>query len=236
MERIPIMKYLLPILCAFCFFSCQHHSDNWEKICDIENYIESRPDSALTVLEAIDIETLSSDEERAKYALYMSMALDKNYIDNTDFEVLQPAIDYYENHGSATDKLRTLYYQGRIYQNGGDNEKAMNCFVNALESSASSYDHITIARCFYSQGTIYQYMYDWKKVIESNINASNYFKYCNNINSQFRSLLRAINGYSQLNDINKASEIMAHLQSSVFKLSKDLIDSIHEEGIVAYTS
>ena len=31
-------------------------------------------------------------------------------------------------------------------------------------------------------------------------------------------------------------ENMAHLQSSVFKLSKDLIDSIHEEGIVAYTS
>ena len=32
------------------------------------------------------------------------------------------------------------------------------------------------------------------------------------------------------------SEDPAHLQSSVFKLSKDLIDSIHEEGIVAYTS
>lgn len=202
------MKYLLPILFAFCFFSCQHHSDNWEKICDIENYIESHPDSALTVLEAIDVEKLSSDEERAKYALYMSMALDKNYIDKTDFEILQPAIDYYEDHGFATDKLRTFYYEGRIYQNAGDNEKAMNCFVNALESSASSDDFITIARCFYSQGTIYQYMYDWKKVIESNINASNYFKYCNNINSQFRSLLRAINGYSQLNDINKASEII----------------------------
>lgn len=34
----------------------------------------------------------------------------------------------------------------------------------------------------------------------------------------------------------KASACVAHLQSSVFKLSKDLIDSIHEEGIVAYTS
>ena len=32
------------------------------------------------------------------------------------------------------------------------------------------------------------------------------------------------------------SDNLAHLQSSVFKLSKDLIDSIHEEGIVAYTS
>lgn len=37
-----------------------------------------------------------------------------------------------------------------------------------------------------------------------------------------------------LND--RIKDIPAHLQSSVFKLSKDLIDSIHEEGIVAYTS
>ena len=34
----------------------------------------------------------------------------------------------------------------------------------------------------------------------------------------------------------KTGDLTAHLQSSVFKLSKDLIDSIHEEGIVAYTS
>jgi len=40
---------------------------------------------------------------------------------------------------------------------------------------------------------------------------------------------------SSLSD-NERKKIMAHLQSSVFKLSKDLIDSIHEEGIVAYTS
>ena len=36
--------------------------------------------------------------------------------------------------------------------------------------------------------------------------------------------------------ISSIAIIVAHLQSSVFKLSKDLIDSIHEEGIVAYTS
>ena len=40
-----------------------------------------------------------------------------------------------------------------------------------------------------------------------------------------------------LADYEKDCEVIrAHLQSSVFKLSKDLIDSIHEEGIVAYTS
>ena len=40
--------------------------------------------------------------------------------------------------------------------------------------------------------------------------------------------------YNLSKDIDEENE--AHLQSSVFKLSKDLIDSIHEEGIVAYTS
>ncbi|MBQ6254713.1 MAG: hypothetical protein IJK05_08725 [Bacteroidales bacterium] len=42
--------------------------------------------------------------------------------------------------------------------------------------------------------------------------------------------------YRTLRKLQKMRVIWAHLQSSVFKLSKDLIDSIHEEGIVAYTS
>ena len=42
-------------------------------------------------------------------------------------------------------------------------------------------------------------------------------------------------GIIHRNDLNILFK-KAHLQSSVFKLSKDLIDSIHEEGIVAYTS
>ena len=76
----------------------------------MERIIEERPDSVLNVLQAIDTDKLVGDEEPAKHALLLSMALDKNYIDKTSFEVLQPAIDYYEDNGSATDKLRTYYY------------------------------------------------------------------------------------------------------------------------------
>ena len=44
-------------------------------------------------------------------------------------------------------------------------------------------------------------------------------------------------GLGHIENIQRQLIILtAHLQSSVFKLSKDLIDSIHEEGIVAYTS
>ena len=190
-----IMKYLLPIFFAFCFLSCQRHSDNWEKICDIEKYIESRPDSALTVLEAIDIETLSSDEERAKYALYMSMALDKNYIDKTDFEVLQPAIDYYENHGSATDKLRTFYYQGRIYFNIGESEKAMKCLVKSIDLGSKSNDLSTKARNYNAQGLLYSQYYNWEKYVQCCLAAAQCYKSLNNTDAYVRMLCKASEGY-----------------------------------------
>ena len=90
-----------------CLASCTPHTKHWETLMQVESFIEERPDSALTVLQGMDKKALSGKEEEAKHALLLSMALDKNVIDRTDFEVLQPAIDYYQNHGTATDKLRT---------------------------------------------------------------------------------------------------------------------------------
>lgn len=76
--------------------------------------MEAYPDSALTILEGIGKQKLGSKEEKARHALLMSMALDKNYIDTTSFDVLQPAIDYYLKKGDANEKLRTYYYHYRI--------------------------------------------------------------------------------------------------------------------------
>ena len=203
-----IMKYLLPILFAFCFFSCHRHSDNWEKICDIEKYIESRPDSALAVLEAIDVENLSSNEERAKYALYMSMALDKNYIDKTDFYVLQPAIDYYEKHGSATDKLRTFYYQGRIFYNKGETEETMECLVKSIHLGKDSEDILVKARNYYLQSTLYIQYYNWEKAIESSLAGAEYYKALEKYDNYVRMLCRAAEGYIFLRDDKLAEKLL----------------------------
>ena len=81
---------------------------------EAETLMGERPDSTLTVLLQIDASELSGRKVQAKYALLLSQAFDKNYIDKTDFGVLQPAIDYYDNHGTLSDRFLTLYYQGRI--------------------------------------------------------------------------------------------------------------------------
>ena len=220
------MKYLLPILFAFCFLSCQRHSDNWEKICEIENYIESRPDSALTVLEAIDVKKLSSDEERAKYSLYMSMALDKNYIDKTDFDVLQPAIDYYEDHGSATDKLRTFYYQGRIYCNKGNAEDAMECLIKSINLGIHSNDLRTKARNYTAQGTLYYLYYNWEKIIECSLYACDFYKELGDVDNYVTMLCRVSEGYRLIGNHDLASQYLLECEN--------LLDRINDRSRAEY--
>ena len=97
-----------------------------------ETIMEEHPDSAYSILSGIDTMRLKTKSQKAWYALLMSMALDKNYIDTTTFDVLQPAIDHYLSHGTPDEMLKTYYYQGRIYEKQGDRDRALNSFVKGL--------------------------------------------------------------------------------------------------------
>lgn len=199
------LKHCLSIIIlAICVISCHNHSEHWETLVQIESYMEERPDSAWVVLEQMDVSELSSKEEKAKHALLYSMALDKNFIDKTDFEVLQAAIDYYDNNGSATDKLRTYYYQGRIYQNQGNNALAMERYVNAIAKGKDSEDIWTKARIYFAQSKIYYSLYEWDNFIECNKNAAYLFQKAGAHNSYANCLIRLINGYTLKEDPENA--------------------------------
>ena len=197
-------RYVLIILLVFCLASCNRHSEHWETLTQVESYIEERPDSALVVLQGIDNEELANDEERAKHALLLSMALDKNVIDKTDFEVLQPAIDYYEDNGTATDKLRTYFYQGRIYQNAGKDALAMECFVKAISEGDESDDILTKARIYFNRGSIYYSLYEWDSFIETHKTAASYFKQAGRHHSYVNCLIHIVNGYTLTNEYENA--------------------------------
>lgn len=156
------------------------------------------------------------------------MALDKNFVDKTDFEVLQPAIDYYEDNGSATDKLRTYYYQGRIYQNMGNDALAMDCFVNAIVAGNESDDILTIARTHFAQSKIYYSLFDWDNFIECNKNAADYFKEAGVLNSYANCLIRIINGYT----LKKEPENALHY----IEECKRLLSSISQNRLADFYS
>ena len=224
--------YISIIILAIFLFSCNSHSKHWEAISQVESYIEERPDSALVVLEQIDPSVLSGKEERAKHSLLYSMALDKNFVDKTDFEVLQPAIDYYEDNGSATDKLRTYYYQGRIYQNAGNDAAAMTSYVNALDKGAESNDKLTKARTLVAQSTIYYSLMKWDKVYDVSSEAANYYFELGRVNNYVLSLLRCISGCLQNNNYSEAIELLDKCYQYIEDLPESTVSEIYSYNLL----
>ena len=231
------MKQLLTILLlGLCLVACNHHSEHWKTITDMERIIEERPDSVLNVLQAIDTDELVGDEEPAKHALLLSMALDKNYIDKTDFEVLQPAIDYYEDNGSATDKLRTYYYQGRIYQNAGNDAMAMEAFVKALSKGSQSNDILTKARTHFAQSNIYYDLYDFDNFIATNKSAAAYFKQAEDYNGYADCFNRIINGYTLKDEPEKALPYIDECKQMLDGLSIPTLTDFYSSYITYLTN
>ena len=208
--------HIVLFLAALCMIACSKQSGHWGTLMQVDTFIEQHPDSALTVLQRIDAAELTTNKERAKHALLLSMAMDKNYIDRTDFEVLQPAIDYYTTHGTATDKLRTLYYEGRIYQNQqGHDELAMQCFVKALTEGAASDDILTKARLLFTQGRIYSTIFEWDKCLAAYLEAAEYFKRLGRTSSYVNCIADVINIYTIIGNSEQAEKYITLAQEDL---------------------
>lgn len=173
------------------------------------------PDSSLRILRSIDQKTLNGDHENARYALLMSMALDKNYVDTTTFDVLYPAINYYSKKGSADDKLRTLYYQARIYQNKSEYDSAMYCFLNGKELFDQATDTMTMANLLVAQATIEYCMYKFEDYIKNNIKAAEFNRKMNRFDYEVTCLGNALDGCIINNNKSLADSILEIIKDRV---------------------
>ena len=189
----------LALLAALCLTACTRPADVPE-LDTADSLMEQRPDSALALLRRIDTLRLSAQHDRARYAMLLSMALDKNYIDLKDFHVLQPAIDYYEEHGTPTEQMRTFYYQGRIYENAGNMSKALQTYLKALEKGKGSNDIPTKARTYSAQIQPYEQLMAFDKAIEAGEKALICNRQAGRIESYALNLNHLVSTYTFKND------------------------------------
>lgn len=193
-------QYIIVIILALCLVSCSHHSKHWETLTQIETFVEENPDSALSVLQGIEVDDLSGSEEKAKHALLLLMALDKNDVAETDFEILHPAIDYYKNNGTPTEQMLTLFYQGQIHRINSQYAQALACFGEAIKIDENSKDIQTKARIYDAQGDVYRVLTKWDETIKSKLCAAEYFSKLNNTDSYVSSLLDVFYTYTKNGD------------------------------------
>ena len=199
--RIAVVSMYALMQVALC--SCGGNAVSG-RLSEIESYIEVHPADALESLRDIDASNLSTKADKAKYALLMSMALDKTYVDMDDFSVLQPAVDYYSKKGSPTDRMRTAYYEGRIFSNKGEMTSAMRSWLEAVSVGDKSDDVLTKARTYFAMGNVYSRLFQWDKYVETYIKAAELFEAGGVERSYHHSILRIVSGYSALGNKDEA--------------------------------
>ncbi|MDE5968224.1 MAG: hypothetical protein K2G64_03870, partial [Muribaculaceae bacterium] len=161
----------------------------------MEVIIEEDPGRALEILRDIDVTNLKGRKQKAHYSLLKSMALDKNYIDLTIFDTLQPAIDYFLIKGNPNEKLRTNFYQGRIFQNRGEYTEAFKCLQKGMDLSNDISDSLTLARVFYTEGDILARFNNNAAGAKLQLQAAEIFSEFNKKESCCNSILSAVNNF-----------------------------------------
>lgn len=114
-------------------FSCT--SKDASEIFDrVENYMETCPDSALLLLNQIPQSEKLQGKECADYALLLTQARDKNYLDSLQSDsLIKLAVDYYQDSDDKVRGGKALFYYGKVIALQGDNEKAMQAYLDAQE-------------------------------------------------------------------------------------------------------
>jgi hypothetical protein len=164
------------------------------------------------------------------------MALDKNYIDTTTFDVLQPAIDYYLDHGTPDERLRTLYYQGRIFLNKSDFDMAMQCFLKATDLKNECRDTLTFANMLVAQSILNFFSYQMEDYVSNNLIAADLYDKLSHDEYRQSSLIKALDGSIASGNKQLSDSIMTIVDSLsvILPESREESELVHQTYSIAF--
>lgn len=176
------MKFVSGIILAFnclLFFSCNNEHDLNSLFLSIESQMDSCPANSLAILNEVDVSGIKKEKNRAKYALLLSEALDKNQIDCESDSVILTALNYYSK-GNHKEKAKTYYYLGRVYENANNLEASIKAYLDAVQYAKKD-DYNLLGLIFSSIGYLYSNQLSLDDALEMYIKASEAFNKAGNV-------------------------------------------------------
>ena len=127
---------LLLLLLLLFPTSCKEDKRVAEVTDAAEGLLETRADSALTLLDGIAGEMPSfSKKQRMRYRLIYAEAQNKAFVPVTHDSTLLEVAAYYRKHGTDNDLMRAYYMVGCAYRDKGDAPTALKYFRMAAEAA-----------------------------------------------------------------------------------------------------
>lgn len=178
------------------------------RLAEIETFAESNPDSARRSLEAIDPSFLNTRRLQAQHALMLSTALSRCKIKVADDSLISIAVRYFGVHGPQKEKFLSYYYRGRIYDDLGDDEAAMQNYIEAenVRSKDISLRYKTSLQL--KKGDIYKRLFAYEEALVAYRKAGDYALACDWIQNFAASALGSAAVYFSIPDYGRADSCL----------------------------
>ena len=149
---------LVGLLIVSLLSGCRHSSD--PSLAAADSLMEEHPDSALMMLNEYPSGTPTSKADSAYYALLLTHARYKNFIDETDDSLISSATDYFLDHDDKGKASRALFLQGMIRMNSNRLGEAAVSFRKGLDIAREGKQYMWEGQCARGLFAIYGQLYD----------------------------------------------------------------------------
>ena len=150
------MKKLVYILFAFLALSaalgCSRSVD--KRLVLADTLMWKAPDSSLSILNAINRDSLLGDENQAYFALLLTQAQFRCSGNCTGDSLINFALNYYSDNHNREHYTRSLIYKGAYYEERNNPVEAIKWYKKA-EDNADPKDYRNLAQINMRMGVIY---------------------------------------------------------------------------------
>lgn len=149
MRRLLLFVMVFPLLMVSC---SRGGKELAAKLHLADSLIEAEPDSGVALLVSLreQVED-ASKANRYRYQLLLAKAMNKTYRPITTDSVMREVADYYDDHGSANDRMEAHYLLGCAYRDMGDLPQALLQYETAIsraDTTSEDCDFKTLGRIY----------------------------------------------------------------------------------------
>ena len=146
---------LIILLIAFLSVACNERQSNNRQLILADSLMQSRPDSALCILQGISMDKFATQADSACYALLLTQARDKNYVVQTDDSLIRYAVAYYDKTNDVRMQAKAHYYWGCVYRDMNRQAEAIREFLIAAPLTEKAKEKRQLGLIYNNIGFIY---------------------------------------------------------------------------------
>ena len=106
-------------------------------------------------MESIAPDDLKTREEKARFTLLKTAALNKNNVEISDDSLISIAVDYYSNRKDPRHRMMAHYYHGLVQDNAGEYTTAIVSLEKAEKDALAIGDHLYAGLIYRTKGDIF---------------------------------------------------------------------------------